>query len=187
MQKKTPLAIRKRDPRFLTLAEKPLTMHQELFCNFYVKNEWARGNATRSYARAYYPNIDNLSKEAMWSEADPETGVKTLIKQSDSSKAWECCEASGPRMLGNVRVNERISQLLLEYVDNDVADMRLKHWMMQDHEPRVSLEAIKHYNDLKKRIDKNSEVSHFHFFLDLAKKAHQEVTEELKKEQNGGN
>lgn len=109
-----------------------LRIRQENFCKYYVfgvKKEFRMGNATLSYAKAYKLNIR---------------------KKEDYETASSCSS----RLLRNVKVKDRMRQLIIEAGFNDeVVDARLVE-IVTEGSNKDSNVAIKTYNELTKRIDK---------------------------------
>lgn len=106
---------------------KKLNAHQELFCQLFVGDEETRGNGMRSYAKAYN---------------------RPLKTKGDFGAAAQ----SGSRLLRNVHVSRRISELLQLVLDDNLADNELAYVIEQKDELMPKVAAIKEYNKLKQRI-----------------------------------
>jgi len=105
-----------------------LNPKQELFCELYATDKEFFGNGVESYLEVY--DIDRTKSN--W--------YKTA-----------CSAAS--RLLGNVKVIERINELLDEQGLNDAfVDKQLKFLLTQHADFSAKMNAIKEYNKLKQRI-----------------------------------
>jgi hypothetical protein len=105
-----------------------LNPKQELFCNLYATDREFFGNGVESYIEAY----------------DPDTSKPNWYKSA-------CTSAS--RLLSNVKVCQKINQLLEEGGLNDhFVDKQLTFLITQHADFRSKLGAIKEYNKLKARI-----------------------------------
>lgn len=103
-----------------------LRLKQEKFCELYTTREFF-GNGTLSYIQAYNPkHVGNWYQSAM---------------------------ASSSRLLRNVKICEKINELLEEKGMSDVfADKQLLFLMTQHDDFKNKLGAIREYNRLKTRI-----------------------------------
>ena len=108
-----------------------LNPKQELFCQLYVNNIGTFGNATSSYATAYDLDIDGVGDE--------------------QKQAYKVANASGSRLLVNVKVKERIIVLLNDLLKDNVVDAELAKVIMQDRKLESKISAIKEYNRMKER------------------------------------
>ena len=85
------------------------------------------GNGVRSYIEAYRPKrIGNWYVNA---------------------------RAGASQLLTNIHILKRIDELLEIELNNSFVDKRLGFWITQLAHPAASIEGIKEYNKLKKRID----------------------------------
>jgi hypothetical protein len=111
-----------------------LKLKQERFCQLYATEVEFFGNGVETYLKVY--DIDR-SKPNWYKSA---------------------CSASS-RLLSNVKVIDRISELLEEQGLNDVfVDKQLKFLLTQYADFNSKLGAIREYNKLKQRIIEKSEV-----------------------------
>lgn len=105
-----------------------LNPKQEMFCQLYATDREFFGNGVQAYIEAY----------------DPDTSQKNWYKAA-------CASAS--RLLANVKVCERINQLLEEGGLNDqFVDKQLTFLVTQHADFKAKLGAIKEYNALKSRV-----------------------------------
>lgn len=112
-----------------------LNPQQEEFCRLYASDAEFFGNGAQSYIEVYKPD--------------------------QSSKNWyktACARAS--QLLANVKVCERINQLLEEGGLNDqFVDKQLTFLVTQHADFKSKLGAIREYNKLKKRVVERMEHS----------------------------
>ncbi len=108
-----------------------LNPKQELFCQLYVNNRGSFGNATASYASAYDMEIDGVSDER--------------------KEAYNVACAAGSRLLINVKIKDRITQLLNDLLKDNIVDAELSKVIQQDGELAPKMSAIKEYNRIKGR------------------------------------
>lgn len=136
-----------------TKAPPPATLNpkHELFCRFYVQNQALFGNATLSYAEAYDYKLDELSKEAVYSEPD-ENGRREKLEPSDYDKAYHVCAVEGSRLLKMPDIQQLITELLNEMLKDDVVDSQLAKVILQDDDRKEKIAAIREYNKLRGRI-----------------------------------
>lgn len=114
--------------------EGELNQKQELFCQLYATDREFFGNGVETYLEVY----------------DIDRGKPNWYKTA-------CAAAS--RLLSNVKIIERISQILEEQGLNDTfVDKQLKFLITQYASFDSKLGAIKEYNKLKQRIVDKSEV-----------------------------
>ena len=106
--------------------KKDLNTKEKLFCKYYTK-VWDETfcNATKSYMKVF-KNVSYDSARVKWSQ-----------------------------LLANVNILDYINKILdwLE-VSEPIADRELAKLILQDEEKGVKLQALKHFNDLKVRIEK---------------------------------
>lgn len=123
-----------------------LTLKQELFCQNYVTNEEIRGNATLSYADAYWVDLESKSKirqtDSEWEEIEG---------TSEYDKAYNSCSAMWCRLLRNLKIQERNTDLWNELLSDRRVDARLGQIIYQWKDEH-SLWGIREYNKLKQRI-----------------------------------
>lgn len=112
-----------------------LNPKQELFCQLYASDKEFFGNGVQSYIEAYEPD--------------------------QSNKNWyqnACSSAS--QLLSNIKVFNRINELLTESGLNDVAiDKQLAFLINQHDDFANKLGAIKEYNKLKQRIVEKKDIT----------------------------
>lgn len=107
-----------------------LNYNQERFCQLYASDEEFFWNWVQAYIEVYKPD------------------------QSKKNRYKTAC-ASVSRMLSNVKLCNRINELLEEKGLNDeFVDKQLLFLITQHDEKSVKLWAIKEYNTLKARIEK---------------------------------
>lgn len=110
------------------MADTKLNPKQEKFCVLYASDQEFFGNGVQAYIEAY----------------DPDLNDKNYYKTA-------CAAAS--RLLTNVKVLNKINQLLEEQGLNDAfIDKQLKFLITQHADFSTKLGAIKEYNKLKSRI-----------------------------------
>lgn len=160
-------------------------LKRELFCQLYVKNRALFGNATQCYAEAYDYKLHTLSrvrpvtKSRMVKETDEETGEvverEVAMEHGDSKyeKALQVCASAGERLLRNVEVNNRVTELLLEVNTEDEADAELSWLMKQREELTPKLGAIREFNAVRGRV--KQKVDHTHKFIGLVKHIYDEA------------
>lgn len=112
---------------------KELNPKQEKFCQLYTTDTEFFGNGVQAYIEAY----------------DPDTSKPNWYKTA-------CASAS--QLLSNIKVCERINQILEESGFNDVhVDKQLAFLLTQHVDFKTKLGAIKEYNKLKQRITEKAE------------------------------
>lgn len=108
-----------------------LNPKQERFCQLYASDHEFFGNGVQSYIEVYEPD----QSKPNW--------YKTAL-------------AASSRMLANVKVCDRINQLLEEGGLNDqFVDKQLTFLITQHADFGSKMSAIREYNQLKSRITKN--------------------------------
>ncbi len=111
-----------------------LNPKQELFCKLYATDKEFFANGVQTYIEVYKPDQDKKN----W--------YKTAC-------------ASAAQLLANIKVCERINQLLEEGGLNDqFVDKQLKFLVTQHADYKSKLGAIKEYNALKARVTKKLDV-----------------------------
>lgn len=111
-----------------------LNLKQERFCELYAGNKEFFGNGVESYQEVY--SIDKSKPN--W---------------------YEIASASASRLLSNVKIMDRINEILEETGLNDAfVDKQLKFLITQHADFGNKLGSIREYNKLKKRITERSEV-----------------------------
>lgn len=105
-----------------------LNLQQEEFCKLYASDAEFFGNGVQSYIEVYKPD--------------------------ESKKNWyKTALAASSRLLANVKVCERINQLLEAGGLNDqFVDKQLTFLVTQHADFKSKLGAIREYNKLKKRV-----------------------------------
>jgi len=129
-----------------------LTLKEERFCYFYVKNEVTRGNGTQAYATAYEINLEKLSDEIPLDK-----GEKVIVR-SPRSKAENVCAVEAVRMLRKPKISDLCSKLLNDMLKNEIVDGELAKVIFQDGDLSAKMAGIREYNRLKKRITEKVEV-----------------------------
>lgn len=131
-----------------------LSEEEELFCQYYIKNRDTRFNATRSYALAYWHDID-------WADT---TTIKDrvtwqYIKKSERLRLENMCAACWARKLRKAKVQKRNLVLLNELRNDTVVDWKmLEHILWED--TQASRDMIKEYNKIMGRsINKTIDAS----------------------------
>ncbi len=113
-----------------------LSLQQEQFCKLYATDVEFFGNGVKSYVEAYDVNTKNEN----W---------------------YNVASAAASRLLRNVKISNRITQLLDMNGFNELhADKQLFFLMTQYDDFRSKLGAIKEFNSLKNRIMKKVKVEH---------------------------
>ena len=92
------------------------------------------GNGTQSYIEAYNPK-----REGNW---------------------YASVRADASRLLTNDNILKRIDELLEIGLNDGFVDKRLGFWITQMAYPGTSMEAIREYNKLKKRINEKLTLKH---------------------------
>jgi hypothetical protein len=117
------------------LNERGLNPKQEKFCELYTGEKEFFGNGVECYKEVYE------------------------IDQSKPNWYKTACSAAS-RLLSNVKVIERIAELLEEQGLNDVfVDKQLKFLLTQYADFGSKLGAIKEYNKLKQRITEKTDIT----------------------------
>lgn len=109
-----------------------LNLRQEKFCQLYTMNEECFGNGYKSYCLAYK-------------------------KQPKTDKEKEIIRITASNLLTKINIQDKITELLLAQLNNEVVDRELTKLIMQNEEPSVKVQAIREYNKLKQRIVEKSE------------------------------
>lgn len=117
---------------------KKLNIKQELFCQLYVHDQNAMGNGTRCYAEAYKIDISDIYNE--------------ITKKTEINPSYNICSAESSRLLRNVKIKNRISEILNQFLKDEVVDGELAKVIRQDHKFEPKVAAIREYNKLKQRI-----------------------------------
>lgn len=114
-------------------SEIALNQKQELFCKLYATDREFFGNGVQAYIEAYNPDTSKPN----W---------------------YKSCMASSSRLLRNVKVIDRINELLEEQGLNDAfVDKQLKFVITQHADFGSKMAAIREYNKLRGRIIDKSE------------------------------
>lgn len=115
--------------------EDDLNLNQEKFCQLYATETEFFGNGVQSYIEAYNPDTSKPN----W---------------------YKTCLASASRLLTNVKVIDRINELLEEQGLNDsFVDKQLKFIITQHADFGSKMQAIKEYNKLKSRITDKADIT----------------------------
>ncbi len=128
-----------------------LNTKQELFCQYMVKNRATFDNATQSYALAYGYDLDNASRDVIYSEPDA-SGFKKVLEDSEYNRYMNSCSVMGYNLLRNIKIDTRIKELLREIFTEETIDNELSWLMAQREDPSVKMAAIREVNKLKGRI-----------------------------------
>jgi phage terminase small subunit len=132
-QKKNKPAPKKRAKKKATkkveVAVITLTPKQEKFCQLYASDREFFGNGTQSYIEAYDVNMSRPG-------------------------AYKSAMASASRLLSNVKILQRIDELMEITLNDAHVDKQLGFWITQKASPQASVAAIKEYNALKQRVVK---------------------------------
>lgn len=111
------------------MAEK-LNEKQELFCQLYASDEEFFGNWVQTYIEVYKPD------------------------QTKKNRYNTAC-ASVSRMLSNVKLCDRINEILEEkWLNDNFVDKQLLFLINQHQDKSTKLWAIKEYNTLRARVEK---------------------------------
>lgn len=112
-----------------------LNLKQELFCQLYTSEKEFFGNGVQAYVEAY----------------DPDTSKPNWYKT---------CVSAASRLLTNVKVIDRINELLEEQGLNDsFVDKQLKFIITQHADFGSKMAAIREYNKLKSRITDKTDIN----------------------------
>lgn len=196
-KKKTPVVIKPKKVKSEQIkavtvqkGEKLDRLKQELFCQLYVKNRALFGNATQCYGEAYDYKLHTLSrvrpvtKTRIAREVDEETGKvverEVPVEHGDSEweKAVQVCASAGERLLRNVEVNARVTELLLEVNTEDEADAELSWLMKQRDELTPKLGAIREFNAVRGRV--KQKIDHTHKLIGVVKHFYEQADEHEK-------
>jgi phage terminase small subunit len=109
-----------------------LTKEQELFCQYYVTQEFF-ANGTRSYIEAY---------------------------GCEDEKGYANAKSGATRLLSNAHICSRINDLLdLSGLSDEFVDKQMAFLITQNSDLTNKLNAMKMYNDLRGRIVKKLEMT----------------------------
>lgn len=122
--------------------ERPFTPQQERFCIAYTTPGYCAGVAYKSYAYAYDLEI-------------PQTPDG---KPDPASKEYKVAQASGSRLLLVPKIQRRIKDLYLQYLNDQDIDARLAEIVKLGRDTDA-IQGIKVYNDLKQRVTKKLDVT----------------------------
>lgn len=119
-----------------------LNLQQEGFCKLYTNSEAIDrevfGNGVQCYLAVY--------------------GAEYLMKYK-KPMSYEAALAMSSRLLTNVKVIDRINNLLEEGGFNDVNVDRQHLFLINQHSDlRTKMQAIKEYNSVKKRVDNSTKL-----------------------------
>jgi phage terminase small subunit len=108
---------------------------QELFCQLYASDKEFFANGTQSYINAYQVNMS-------------------------APGAYKSSMASACRLLSNVKILERINELLeLRGLNAPFVDKQLEFLITQNADFGSKIRAIQEYNQLQQRISKIPQVA----------------------------
>lgn len=130
-----------------------LTLKQELFCQYYVKNESLRGNATLCYNEAYNINIHEKD-----TTRQTNSEWKEIEWTSEYDKSYDYCSMAWSNLIRNYKIQDRIDELWNELLIDPKIDARLSK-IIYKWKDEVALNWIKEYNKLRNRIIENVKVS----------------------------
>lgn len=122
-----------------------LTLKEERFCYFYVKNEETRGNKTHSYALAYGIDLDKLSDEK------PIDTEGEIIGRSPRAKAENCCASAAVQLLRKLKISDYCTKLWNNTLKDEIVDGELAKIILQDDKLEAKIAGIREYNRLRKR------------------------------------
>ena len=129
MKNKEAIAIAILEDQGDDLTEGGLNPRQEMFCQLYASDKEFFGHGTEAYIEAFDINMS-------------------------SEGAYQSAAAAASRLLKNVKVFNRINELLTDVGFNDAnLDKQLLFWAMQKDNGNVAVAAIREYNKVKKRVD----------------------------------
>ena len=107
---------------------------QERFCLLYASDREFFGNGVQSYIEAYEPK-----QRGNW---------------------YASARADASRLLTNANILKRIDELLEIELNDAFVDKRLGYWITQLAHPNASIDGIREYNKLKKRINDKFTIRH---------------------------
>jgi hypothetical protein len=120
-----------------------LTLEQELFCQYYVKNDNSFGNGMRSYALAYKHDIEQREWET---------------KEAHKHRIDDLM-SNGSHLLRNEKVRKRIVEILNELMTDQEVDAQLFRVIKQDDKLEPKVAAIREYNKLRQRITDKQDIT----------------------------
>lgn len=143
---------------------KTLKQRRELFCQFFVRNSETRSNATLSYGEAFDYKLDTLPKDDAvfapeWVDEDGDVHGGERITPSTYDKAYQVCATEGARLLKIPEIQDRITDLRNEMLEDRIVDGELEKVIMQDIELAPKLGGIREYNALRNRVQKKIDVT----------------------------
>lgn len=118
------------------------TPQRKLFAKFYATKGDTFCNATLSYAAAF----------------DYDLPLKADGTHDINSAPYLVCKANGSRLMTSPGVKQMIDVYLMEQFNDTTADTRLQEILIGGKD-QDSMQAIKHYNELKGRVIKKLDVS----------------------------
>lgn len=140
---------------------KKLNPKEDKFCRNYTQTRAFFGNGTFSYADAFGYDLESMDKNAETQEDwDEEKGKSkiTILEDSEYTKAYNVCTVLASRMLGKVKINERITDLLNEMATDKVVDGVMMRNMLQEKDLKASNTAMGEYNKVRARITNKMKV-----------------------------
>lgn len=147
---------------FKDLLAQRLSIEEELFCQYYVKNAQTRGNGTWSYNAAFSRGLENKSKDDGIYEEIPSAipggePIRGKCLQESSFKIEEAhCAVEASKTLRLPKISQRITKLLNEMLTDEVVDAELTKVILQDDQLKPKVSAIAEYNKLKRRTTDTS-------------------------------
>jgi len=162
-QKKTKPKKKLKTLTWEELRAQNLTLQQELFCQYYVKNADTRGNGSRSYNLAYNKKLEEQPKDDAVYDEDGK-----LIETSSYFKCENVCKAEASLLLSKPNVNKRVTELLNEILTDEMVDAELAKVITQDEERSPKVRAMELYAKIKGRVVDQSVVKHTLAFDDIS-------------------
>lgn len=158
MPTKTP---KKKVAKKAIINKKRLSAEQELFCQLYAGNHVKElfGNATRSYMEAYGYNsrIQSVREQIDEQYQLKDRGFSAEIKSLESKiKSIEgSARTAGNRMFTIVSISNRVNEIMDSMIRDDFNDREMLYTIGQRYDLASKIAAIREYNQLKKRIQKD--------------------------------
>lgn len=130
-------------------------LHHETFCILYagVGTRHFFNNGQNSYLEAYghSKELNDLEVKLVL-----ETNQKKRKEMSQRKKSLELvARVEGSRLLANPNIRRRVEYLFDQFIDHNVADRELAKTIVQDHDLRSKVDAIKEYNRVRDRVKDN--------------------------------
>lgn len=139
----------------------PLTINEEIFCQYYVLNAETRNNAFQSYVKAYSKEeeIENAPKDDAIYEEIEVNGKMTkggLIKSSSFERVNTWIRREASKVLTKPHIQRRVYELLNTLLKDEIVDAELVKVIVQDEERPSKVRAIEEYNKLRQRSTKST-------------------------------